>query len=110
MKTPRKSNKALDDPLEKVIEKKVCDYAKEKYGVLSRKYTSPQHRNVPDRLLLWPGGHTLFIEFKRRGRVPTPGQEREIKKLVDLGHKVLVIDEIEYGRTLIDAVARGFKA
>lgn len=108
MKAPKTSRKAQGDPLESVIEKKVCDYAKNTYGVKHYKFASPNRRSVPDRLLLWPGGYVLFIEFKRKGKLPTEGQKREMDRIGELEFKVLVIDRIDFGKMLIDAVASEF--
>lgn len=88
------------DPLEKDIEKKVCDYAKS-LGILVYKFTSPSRRSVPDRMFILPGGGVFFIEFKRKGCEPTPGQEIEIEKLRKQGALVWVIDEVEKGKRWI---------
>jgi hypothetical protein len=90
--------------LEKVIEKKVCDYAKTKQ-VLVYKFTSPGRAAVPDRLLITRDGRCFFIEFKRAGQKPTAPQEREHQTL--RGHKmnVFVIDNVENGMMVIDLMA-----
>lgn len=88
--------------LEKDIEKSVCDYSTQKYDMLARKFTSPNHRSVPDRLFLGHGDHHFFIEFKKPGGQCTPGQEREIKKLRDRGHRVYVVNDIAQGKHIID--------
>jgi len=89
------------NPLEKVIEQKVCDYAKSK-GCLVYKFTSPSRRSVPDRMFIAPGGHVFFIEFKRRGEKPTAGQEVEIAKIKGKGGIVWVIDSVEDGKRVIE--------
>lgn len=85
------------------IEAAVCRYARSK-GLLAFKFTSPGRRNVPDRLVLLPGGRSLFIEFKAPGKTPTAGQQREHLRLLSLGHKVFVVDDIERGKRVIDGV------
>ncbi len=87
--------------LEKDIEKKVCDYAKTK-GMLTYKFTSPNRRSVPDRMLVTPKGIVFFIEFKQEGKKPTAGQAREIKRLQDQGVSVFVVDNVEEGKTVVD--------
>lgn len=87
--------------LEKDIEAAVCKYAKE-CGCLVYKFTSPQRRSVPDRLLLLPGGLTVFIEFKRPGGKLTPGQERERDRIRGQGHLWFLVDDINEGKTVID--------
>jgi hypothetical protein len=87
--------------LEKDIEKKVCDYAKSK-GWLTYKFTSPMYRSVPDRIFIDPTGQFVFIEFKAKGKKPTPGQTREHNKLKNQGCLVYVVDEVELGIASID--------
>lgn len=89
------------NPLEKVIEKKVCDYAKAK-GFLVYKFTSPSRRSVPDRLFITPKGFVFFVEFKRRGCKPSPAQEVEIAKLKAAKVRVHVVDNVEDGKKVID--------
>ena len=88
--------------LESKVEGSVCDYAKKAYGFIPYKFTSPARRSVPDRLLIGPGGLHFFIEFKAPGKLPTPKQVREIKRLISLGHLVYVIDNISTGKWLVD--------
>src|SRR6187402_1701606 len=74
--------KKQSTPLEKDIEKKVCDWAK-KQGCYVRKFTSPANRSVPDRLFILPHGTVCFIEFKRPGCKPTEAQQKEILAIQD---------------------------
>lgn len=94
-------NKPRKDPgpLEKVIEAKVCAFAKAN-GILHYKFTSPARRNVPDRLFMMPGAQ-FFIEFKRLGCKPTPAQEVEHKAIRAAGGTVHVIDNVASGLVLI---------
>lgn len=87
---------------ESEIEKKVCQYAREK-GFLVYKFISPGHFGVPDRLFLPPFGYSaFFIEFKRKdGRLGTH-QEREIKAIMSQGHPVFIIRSVEEGIRLIN--------
>lgn len=89
-----------NNPLEKVIEEKVCSHARS-LGCLVYKFTSPSRRSVPDRLFILPGGRVVMIEFKRAGAKPTPSQEVEIEKLWKQGVKVYVIDNVEEGKRLV---------
>ena len=87
--------------LEKQIETKVCDYAKDR-GLLVYKFTSPARSAVPDRLFVLPNGKMFFCEFKRSGQKPTGPQEREHQRL--RGHKVTVyvIDNVMSGLRMVD--------
>ena len=91
----------MNNPLEKVIETKVCDYAKST-GMLAYKFTSPNRASVPDRLFITSSGFVFFIEFKRLGKRPTPQQTREIDRLINHGMAAFVIDNIEEGKSVVD--------
>lgn len=80
--------------LEKQIEAHLVQRIKAKGGI-AYKFTSPQRRSVPDRLVLLPGGKMLFVELKATGAKPTPLQLREHAFLRGLGFEVLVIDSKE---------------
>lgn len=92
--------------LEKQIEAKVCDYAKSK-GALVYKFTSPARAAVPDRLFIGPTGRVWFVEFKREGQKPTPAQEREHARLRGHNISVFVIDDVEQGKAVVDAMVAG---
>ncbi len=94
------------NPLEKVIESKVCEHAK-KLGCLVYKFTSPARRSVPDRIFIMPQGKGVFFaEFKRLGQKPTASQQVEIEKIQQQGINVFVIDNVDDGkRTVNDRLA-----
>jgi hypothetical protein len=92
--------------LEKQIEAKVCDYAKQQ-GVLVYKFTSPARAAVPDRLFIRPDGKVWFCEFKREGQKPTPAQEREHIRLQQHKVSVFVIDNVEEGKMMVDMMVMG---
>jgi hypothetical protein len=87
--------------LEKQIEKRVCEYAKE-MGMLVYKFTSPGRVGVPDRMFVCPKGMVFFIEFKRPGAEPTPPQIREHERLEAHGLNVFVIDDVTKGKLIVD--------
>lgn len=87
--------------LEKQIEAKVCDYAKER-GLLVYKFTSPARAAVPDRLFVLPNGKIFFCEFKRGGQKPTQAQEREHHRLRQHKVVVYVIDNVFAGLRMVD--------
>jgi hypothetical protein len=89
--------------LEKHIEAKVCDYAKQR-GLLVYKFTSPARAAVPDRLFILPGGRMFFCEFKREGQKPTIPQEREHKRLRAYDVPVFVIDNVDDGLRMVDTM------
>lgn len=93
--------------LEKDIEKAVVAYARRK-GILVYKFTSPSQRAVPDRMFLLKHGGMFFIEFKRSGGTPTAAQLREHAKLHGQGCTVVVCDDIDHGKNIIDIMSETF--
>lgn len=87
---------------ESVIERTVVRYARS-LGVIVYKFQSPAQRGVPDRVCIYRG-LVWFIEFKATGARPTVQQQHHINMILEQGVKVLVIDNIEDGCTLIDAM------
>jgi hypothetical protein len=61
-------------------------------GGMALKYTSQFHRGIPDRIVLLPGGRAIFVELKSTGQKPTKLQMHAIKKLIQMGHWVEIID------------------
>lgn len=89
------------NPLERDIESRVVSYAKSK-KILCYKFTSPNKRSVPDRILFLPDGRVVLIEFKRLNCKPTPAQYVEIDKLRAQKVLVFVVDSVEAGKKVID--------
>ena len=77
--------------LERDIEAYLVKRVREAGGT-AYKFTSPQRRSVPDRIVLMPGGRITFVELKRPGAKPTDAQAREHDRLRVLGFEVWVID------------------
>lgn len=80
--------------LERRIEQRLCDRAKEAGG-LAIKWVSPAFSGVPDRIVFLPGGRIIFVELKRPGQKPTALQERIHQMLTELGADVRVVDSLE---------------
>ena len=91
--------------LEKDIEAKVCEYAKER-ELLTYKFTSPARAAVPDRMFVLPTGKIFFCEFKREGLKPTPQQEREHHRLRQYKVIVYVVDSVVGGQLMIEEMLR----
>lgn len=88
----------------RVRERSVEEYLVEqcaKHGAVAEKFKSPQKRSVPDRLVLWPdrkdfnGAEATFVECKRPGEDPTPGQQRDHDRRRALGFRVDVVRTFE---------------
>lgn len=97
-------DKDKDNPLESKIERSICSYAKSR-SFYVKKFVSPSNRSVPDDLFISPHGYVFFIEFKRKSLKPTAAQEQEHKLIRANGVEVYIIDNIESGRELIDALS-----
>lgn len=80
--------------LEKTIEAALVRRVKA-LGGMADKFTSPQKRSVPDRIVTLPGGRIIFVELKRPGAKPTPLQEKDHATRRALGCDVRVIDSME---------------
>lgn len=93
------------NPLERDIEKAVCDYAKKQFKMLCYKFTSPACRSVPDRMFITRTGEVFFIEFKRLGQKPMPAQEVEIAKIRVQGVLVFVVDNVDMGKQVVDQMS-----
>lgn len=76
--------------LERDIEAYLVKRCKE-IGALCDKFTSPQRRSVPDRLITF-GGRVLFVELKATGARPTPAQLRDHERRRAAGAEVVWLD------------------
>lgn len=66
----------------------------ERAGGIAYKFTSPQRRNVPDRLVLLMS-NGFFVELKAPGKEPTSAQLREHLRIENLGFNVYVCDSYD---------------
>lgn len=68
--------------------------AVEAAGHYCRKWTSPGHRGVPDRIVI-ARGRVHFVELKAPGKQPSAEQQREHERIAAAGGKVWVIDSLD---------------
>ncbi|MFA6718368.1 MAG: VRR-NUC domain-containing protein [Prevotella sp.] len=87
--------------LERDIENYLVRKVKAKGGI-AYKFTSPQRRSVPDRLVVLPRGRIFFVELKAPGKKPTRLQVREHEILRGVGQLVFVVDS----KAGVDALIR----
>ncbi len=80
--------------LEKQIEQALIRKVK-KLGGMCEKFTSPNKRSVPDRLITLPGNIIIFIELKAPGKKPTVKQALDHNRRTALGCDVRVIDNLD---------------
>jgi hypothetical protein len=76
--------------LERDIEAYLVKRCKE-IGALCVKFTSPQRRSVPDRLIVHKG-RVVFVELKATGAKPTEAQVREHDRIEECGGAVVWTD------------------
>lgn len=81
-----------DQYLERDIESHFVNQVKLKLKGSAQKFSSPNKRSVPDRIVILPGGRIVFVELKATGKRPTQAQEREHARLRKLDAEVYVID------------------
>lgn len=88
---------------EKTIEQKLKTDAK-KRGGLALKFVSPNFDGMPDRIVLFPGGHIGFVEVKAPGKEPRPLQRARLNLLMKLGFKAFVLDDISQIGEILDDI------
>lgn len=93
-----------EDLLEADIQEKCVAFARY-HGVWARKFASPQNRAVPDYILCWQGV-LWFVEFKRKGKRPTPQQHEEHKRIRAAEGIVWVCDGVEVFKERFMSVVR----
>lgn len=76
---------------EKVLEAKLRKEV-EARGGKALKLLSQLHRGLPDRLILLPGGWTIFVEIKTTGKKPTELQRHCHGQLRQMDFPVFVVD------------------
>ncbi|MDD5370834.1 MAG: hypothetical protein PHQ40_17265 [Anaerolineaceae bacterium] len=80
--------------LEKAIEDYLIAQCNTHHGV-AWKLPSQWYRHIPDRLVLLPGARIAFVELKRPGEKPRPGQIRMAHFIRSLGFICVSIDTKE---------------
>ena len=73
-------------------------------GGIAYKLTSQTANGLPDRLVLFPVGKTIFVELKAPGKMLRPLQKKRRYQLMKLGFPVLCIDRLEQIQPCIDAI------
>lgn len=100
LRKARASAGRRENPLEADIESKAHAYARS-LGILSEKFKSPNKMSVPDRMFSTHHGFVFFIEFKRRGKKPTPKQREDHAERRRRGFVVLVHDDLQGAKASI---------
>lgn len=75
-------------------------------GGTTRKWVSPGHVGVPDRIVFVPQGRVFFVEVKTDKGKLSVRQQRELDSLVTMGCNCHVVN----GYNGVDAFIRGLNA
>ena len=89
-----------ENKVEKYLDSEVI-----KIGGITRKWVSPGHDGVPDRIVFMPNNHITFVEIKTDDGTLSNVQKREHERLTAQGVKVVTV----YGHSDIDELIRGLK-
>ena len=79
---------------EKAIERYLVEAIKS-LGGICLKYSNPGMVGYPDRVALLPGGKTVWIELKSKGRHPSRIQRTRFAQMASKGHPVHIADSKE---------------
>jgi hypothetical protein len=74
-------------------------------GGLQRKFVSPGHRGVPDRIVLF-AGWMAFAELKRPNMMAEDHQAREHKRIIAQGFPVFILDTKERVDSFIERMKK----
>lgn len=70
-------------------------------GIWTRKFSSPAHAGVPDRIFMY-NGKVLFMEVKRPGEKPTKLQLYELEQIKAAGGLGVWVDNVAEGKSWLD--------
>lgn len=92
--------------LERDIEAYLVKRCKE-IGALCDKFTSPQRRSVPDRLITF-NCRVLFVELKATGKKPTEAQVRDHDRRRAAGAEVVWLDSTKGVDRMLERLQPGW--
>lgn len=84
------------------IENAFCKYA-DRLGCKALKLIFLNKKGFPDRTVICQGGRVFFIEFKRKGKKPSPVQVIVRKMLESFGFEYYVCDAKGQAESRLDA-------
>ncbi|MGN8835400.1 VRR-NUC domain-containing protein [Mitsuokella jalaludinii] len=76
----------------------------EEWDCLYLKFVSPGHAGVPDRIILTPGGHVIFVELKQAGKKLRPLQVYWQKTLQRMHFAAFVVSDNDSARKCLGYV------
>jgi hypothetical protein len=89
--------------LESSIERKFVRWCKSQ-GLIALKLNPNWYRNIPDRIIVFPGnpGAAIFLELKRPGEEPRPGQVKRLRQLKKLGYNAYHADTLNKAKAIVE--------
>ena len=85
------------------VEREFVNAVKEAGGV-AYKLNSLTTNGLPDRMVLFFPGKTVFVELKAPGKQMRPLQVKRRKQLEDMGFPVICIDRYEQIQPVVEAI------
>lgn len=82
---------------ESLVERHLAARVKQ-LGGMTRKFVSPGHVGVADRICFFPSGKVFFVEVKTDDGVETSMQKRERKRMLEFGQTAVIV----YGKVGVD--------
>ena len=79
-----------------------------KEGGEAYKWVSPGNDGVPDRIVLFPSGEIYFVELKAAAGRIRAVQEKQIRRLRDLGQEATIVRGEEGLVQFFEAIGRGY--
>jgi len=95
------------DVSEKAIERYLAARVKE-LGGICLKYSNAGMVGFPDRVCLFPGGLTIWVELKSKGQKPKPIQLVRFQQMESIGHHVNVCDSKESIDEVLNQINREY--
>lgn len=83
-----------------------CRAVAQHHGGALIKLSPVSMAGIPDRLLLWPGGVIVFVEFKAPGKYLKPLQRYWRDKLEAMGFRCAVCRTMADFRALLDSLEK----
>lgn len=90
-------------------ERDIENYLRERVkaaGGTAYKFVSPGNNGVPDRIVMLPNIHDIYVELKAPGEKPTVLQLNQHRRLRALGRDVRVIDSKSQVDDLLQELTR----
>lgn len=79
------------------VERHLAERVKQ-LGGMTRKFVSPGHVGVADRICFFPDGRVFFVEVKTDDGVETSMQKRERLRMLEFGQIAIIV----YGKAGVD--------